>query len=60
VSEIGSLEVVGGFGGKGATLAEGLLYSGDPAQYAKDLAAIAAATPEKVKAAVDHWLAARR
>jgi hypothetical protein len=43
---------VGGFGGKGATLAEGLLYSGDPAQYAKDLA-IAAPTPEKVKAAVE-------
>jgi predicted Zn-dependent peptidase len=32
-AEIGSLEVVGGFGGKGTTLAEGLMYSGDPAQY---------------------------
>lgn len=54
--EIGSLEVVGGFGGKGATLAEGQLYSGDPAQYRKDLADIAAATPANVKAAVDRWL----
>ncbi len=31
-SQIGALEVVGGFGGKGATLAEGLLYAGDPAE----------------------------
>ena len=32
-AEIGALEQVGGFSGKGATLAEGLLYAGDPAQY---------------------------
>jgi predicted Zn-dependent peptidase len=55
-SQIGALEVVGGFGGKGATLAEGQLYSGDPARYRKDLEEIAAETPAKVKAAIDHWL----
>ena len=54
--EIGALEQVGGFGGKGATLAEGLLYSGDPAQYKKDLAAIAALTPVTVRDAARRWL----
>lgn len=55
-AEISGLEVVGGFGGKAATLAEGLLYSGDPGQYKKDLAAIASATPDGVKAAMQRWL----
>src|SRR5690606_3192791 len=55
-AEISGLEVVGGFGGKAATLAEGLLYSGDPGQYKKDLAAIAAATPQAVKTAMQRWL----
>lgn len=55
-SEISGLEVVGGFGGKGAALAEGLLYSGDPAHYKKDLAAIAGATPAAVTAAMQKWL----
>ncbi|MET0240546.1 MAG: pitrilysin family protein [Sphingobium sp.] len=55
-AEIGGLEVVGGFGGKATTLAEGLLYSGDPAQYKKDLAEIAAATPAGVTAAMQRWL----
>ncbi len=55
-SEIAALEVVGGFGGKATTLAEGLLYSGDPAQYKKDLAEIAAATPAGVKSAMQRWL----
>jgi predicted Zn-dependent peptidase len=55
-AEIAALEVVGGFGGKAATLAEGLLYAGDPGQYKKDLAAIASATPEGVKAAMQRWL----
>ncbi|MBN8820319.1 MAG: insulinase family protein [Sphingomonas sp.] len=54
--EIAGLEVVGGFGGKAATLAEGLLYAGDPGQYKKDLAAIAGATPAGVKAAMQQWL----
>ncbi|MBU0555872.1 MAG: insulinase family protein [Alphaproteobacteria bacterium] len=55
-SEIAALEVVGGFSGKASTLAEGLLYSGDPAQYKKDLAAIAAATPQGVTQAMQRWL----
>ncbi|MCW2392923.1 M16 family metallopeptidase [Sphingobium sp. B11D3A] len=54
--EIAALEVVGGFSGKASTLAEGLLYSDDPAQYKKDLAAIAAATPTAVTAAMQRWL----
>ncbi|WP_309622303.1 pitrilysin family protein [Novosphingobium sp.] len=54
--QIAALEQVGGFGGKGATLAEGLLYSGDPAQYRKDLAAIAALTPDQVRGALQHWI----
>jgi len=55
-AQIGALEVVGGFGGKGATLAEGLLYSGDPAHYAKDLRETASVTPDAVKAALGRWL----
>ncbi|MEO5598079.1 MAG: insulinase family protein, partial [Novosphingobium sp.] len=54
--EIGRLEEIGGMGGKGATLAEGLLYSGDPARYKTDLARIAALTPEEVRAAMQKWL----
>ncbi|HTM96270.1 MAG TPA: insulinase family protein, partial [Croceibacterium sp.] len=55
-SEISGLEVVGGFSGKAATLAEGLLYSGDPERYKKDLAAIASATPAAVTTAMGKWL----
>ncbi len=54
--EIGGLERVGGFSGKGATLAEGQVYSNDPAHYKQDLAAMAALTPATVKAALDKWL----
>jgi zinc protease len=54
--ELAGLEVVGGFSGKAVTLAEGLLYSGDPAQYKKDLAAIASATPAAVTDAMKRWL----
>lgn len=54
--EIGALENVGGFYGKGATLAEGELYSGDPAHYRADLARIAALTPAEVKRALQKWL----
>ncbi|MCA1662285.1 MAG: insulinase family protein [Novosphingobium sp.] len=53
---IGQLESVGGFGGKGSTLAEGLLYSGDPAQYKEDLATVAALTPADVRAAMQKWM----
>lgn len=55
-NQIGQIEEVGGFGGKGAELAEGLLYSGDPAEYKKDLAAVAAVTPAQVQAAMAKWL----
>ncbi|MDE2303813.1 MAG: insulinase family protein [Sphingomonadales bacterium] len=54
--QINALEVVGGMGGKGATLAEGLLFSGDPAHYRKHLEAIAALTPADVRAALQRWL----
>lgn len=54
--QIGALEGVGGFGGKGATLAEGLLYSNDPDKYKKDLATVASLTREDVRAALAKWL----
>jgi len=54
--EIGGLEVVGGMSGKGATLAEGQLYSGDPEKYKRDLARMAALTPAEVKAALQKWM----
>jgi predicted Zn-dependent peptidase len=50
---IDGLESVGGFNGKAATLASGLLFSDDPAFYKKHLAA---PTPEQVKAAMQKWL----
>jgi predicted Zn-dependent peptidase len=55
-SQIGALELVGGFSGKGATLAEGLLYAGDPANYKKELAQLAALTPAQVQTALQRWL----
>jgi predicted Zn-dependent peptidase len=48
-----SLEPVGG---KAQTLAEGLLYSGNPDKYRLDLAAYAAATPASVRSAMQKWL----
>ena len=56
VQQIDQLEQVGGFSGKGAQLAEGLLYQGDPAIYRRDLATIAALTPGQVHAALKKWL----
>jgi zinc protease len=55
-STIKGLEQVGGFGGKAVTLAEGAVYSGDPAKYKKDLAEVAAATPASVGAAARRWM----
>ncbi len=55
-NRIGALEMVGGFSGKGATLAEGLLYSGNPAEYKKELNEFAALTPAAVKDALGRWL----
>ncbi len=54
--QIGALEAVGGMSGKGAQLAEGLLYSGDPAKFKTDLARTAALTPAEVRAAMQKWL----
>ena len=54
--QIGALEQVGGFSGKGAQLAEGMLYSGDPAKFKADLARVAALTPAQVKDAMQRWL----
>ena len=55
-AEIGALELVGGFSGKGATLAEGLLYAGDAGFYKTDLAEIASLTPTQVRDALQRWL----
>ncbi len=54
--EIRGLESVGGFGGKAPTLAEGLLYNGDPSHYRKELEEAAAATPGEVQAALQKYL----
>ena len=54
--QLNSLEQVGGFAGKGAQLAEGQLYSGNPAQFKADLARIAALTPAEVRGAMQRWL----
>ena len=55
-STIAGLESVGGFNGKAVTLASGELYSNDPAYYKKQLAMLAAQTPESVRAAAAKWL----
>jgi predicted Zn-dependent peptidase len=54
--QIRALEKVGDDGGKGFTLAEGLLYAGDPDYYRKQLDAYAALTPAQVQAAMQKWL----
>lgn len=53
---IRGLERVGGGGGKGAALAEGALLADDPSDYARDLAAIANATPDTVRASARRYL----
>ena len=53
---ISGLEKVGGFGGKAVALAEGELYSDDPGFYKKQLAALAAQTPQTVREAARKWL----
>lgn len=55
-SLVGALERIGGFGGKGAILAEGLLYTGDADSYRTDLERMAELTPEDVRAAMERWL----
>jgi zinc protease len=54
--QVRSLEHVGGFGGKGMVLAEGLLYSGNPAQYRADLERVAALTSTEIRDAMRRWL----
>ncbi|MEM8826611.1 MAG: pitrilysin family protein, partial [Pseudomonadota bacterium] len=53
---IRGLEDVGGFGGKAVTLAEGALYTGDPAFFKTELTDYVEATPDIVRAAADNWL----
>jgi predicted Zn-dependent peptidase len=55
-AQIAGLEVVGDFGGKASTLAEGLLYQNDPAFYKKELAELSAVTPTSATAAMQKWL----
>ncbi len=55
-SHIIGLEGVGGFNGKGATLAEGLLYTGNAGYYRTYLNRVASLTPEEIQAAMQRWL----
>ncbi|WP_251567031.1 pitrilysin family protein [Erythrobacter sp. 3-20A1M] len=54
--QIRGLEQVGGFSGKAPTLAEGLLYQGDPAAYKDTLERAAAMTPERVREVTAKWM----
>lgn len=54
--QIDGLEQVGDFGGKGSTLAEGQLYTGDPGFYKRQLAALAAVRPDGVRDAMQRWM----
>jgi predicted Zn-dependent peptidase len=53
---IRALEAVGGFSGQAPRLAQGLLYSGDPAQYRVELQRTARLTPDDVRQALQKWL----
>ncbi len=53
---IRGLEAVGGFGGKAVTLAEGELYTGDPAYFKKTLNDFVDASPSTVHKAAKRWL----
>jgi zinc protease len=53
---IAGLEAVGGFSGKAVALAEGALYSNNPAFYRTELERLAQATPASVTAAMGKWL----
>ncbi|URW77051.1 insulinase family protein [Sphingomonas donggukensis] len=55
-ARVKGLEQVGGFGGKAVALAEGAVYSNDPAEYKRDLQTIASATPASVLAVARKWL----
>ncbi|ANU08613.1 M16 family metallopeptidase [Paraurantiacibacter namhicola] len=53
--QISGLERVGGFGGKGMILAEGLLYAGNPGHYRVELDRMAGLTPADVQGAMQRW-----
>ncbi|MBX3593416.1 pitrilysin family protein [Sphingomonas sp.] len=55
-SRIRGLESVGGFGGKAVTLASGALYMNDPGFYKKELAWLAAVTPDQAREVTAKWL----
>ncbi|WP_298019415.1 pitrilysin family protein [uncultured Parasphingopyxis sp.] len=55
-SRIAGLESVGGFGGKAVVLAQGALYSDNPAFYRTQLEWLGNAMPESVTAAMQRWL----
>ncbi|WP_324261264.1 pitrilysin family protein [Altererythrobacter sp. H2] len=55
-SQIRGLERVGGFNGKAPTLAEGLLYQGNPAAYRKTLEQAAALDAADVRDVTAKWL----
>jgi len=54
--QIRGLEQVGGFSGKAPTLAEGLLYEGNPSAYKVALERAAAMTSEEVQSVTSKWL----
>lgn len=54
--EIDGLESVGGFGGKATALAQGQLYTGDPAFFRAQIQRFAASTPESVRTTAQRWL----
>ncbi|GEJ58674.1 M16 family metallopeptidase [Anaeromyxobacter diazotrophicus] len=51
-----SLEPVGGFGGRAATLNRYWFQTGDPGYFPKDIARYRQVTPEDVRAAAARWL----
>jgi predicted Zn-dependent peptidase len=53
---IRGIERIGGFGGKADVLASCAIYEQDPGCFRDMLAAVAAATPEQVRAAAVKWL----
>lgn len=54
--QIRGLEQVGGFSGKAPTLAEGLLYQGNPSAYKATLERAATMTPAEVRSVTSKWL----
>jgi predicted Zn-dependent peptidase len=55
-SRIRGLELVGDFGGKAVSLAEGQTFAADSNFYKKTLAEYASVTPASVRTAMQHWL----